>query len=169
MGGDASDTGVGFPEASSRRTGTCAAPAGVPRKLSLQHNYNKLQCMIKTKRVCDKEAQTHVVRVLGVSIPSSDPTYGQATLPSVIARAQFTQARRATHATDVVAPLAPAPAPPSRARPSSFTGSRPRRRNNWRERWGQSEGEAQAALEEAEESGDEDHPNTSSMSPPSPA
>ncbi|KAJ6507300.1 hypothetical protein C8R47DRAFT_89460 [Mycena vitilis] len=93
--------------------------------------------------------QAHVARALGASagqtVPPSDPTNGQATLASVIARAQQ------THATNAVAPAAPTPTP---APPPTSVAA-------------QAEAEAQAALEEDAECGDEDaRSNFTSPMPP---
>ncbi|KAJ7680923.1 hypothetical protein DFH06DRAFT_1032169 [Mycena polygramma] len=112
--------------------------------------------------------QAHVARALGASAPSPDPTNGQATLASVIARAQ------STHATNAV--LAPPAAPPPTSASLSVYGLSGEQTKQLEEAItnaataAQAEAEAQAALEEDEEDGDgdgdEDDPNFTSPMPP---
>jgi hypothetical protein len=137
--------------------------------------------------------QGHVARALGASsgqtLSSSDPTNGQATLASVIARAQLTQARRATTegvATDASIPSAPVSAPPPPAENPgaaslSSYGLSDEQAKLLEEAIvnaataAQAEAEAHAALEEEEEydneeggSDDQPDPSSSSMPPPPP-
>jgi hypothetical protein len=114
--------------------------------------------------------QAHVARALGASsgqstsASASDPTNGQATLASVIAQAQLTQARRAANEASATAPInslapAPAPAPPtgSSAASLSMYGLSDEQTKQVKEAItnaasaAQAEAEAQAALEEDEE------------------
>ncbi|KAJ6594492.1 hypothetical protein B0H19DRAFT_1095770 [Mycena capillaripes] len=136
--------------------------------------------------------QAHVARALG-ALPgqtpasSSDATNGQATLASVIARAQLTQTRPPTNEAAATAPpnsSAPASAPPppppaadSAAASLSMYGLSDEQTKQLEEAitnaasTAQAEAEAQAALEEDEEydeevGGNDDPPDASSMPPP---
>ncbi|KAJ6538859.1 hypothetical protein DFH09DRAFT_1176440 [Mycena vulgaris] len=131
--------------------------------------------------------QAHVARALGapsgqqaLATSSLDPTNGQATLASVIARAQLTQARRgneappvanATVAPDSAVQAAPASGPAEDATSLSMYGLSDDQTKLLEEAIAnaasaaQAEAEAQAALEEQDEY-DEDEENDASDAPP---
>ncbi|KAJ7782411.1 hypothetical protein DFH07DRAFT_728449 [Mycena maculata] len=133
--------------------------------------------------------QAHVSRALGAPSgqaqgTSSDPTNGQATLASVIARAQAAQAGRTTNeapAMNTVVPAdssAPALAPPTSAASLSTYGLSDEQTKLLEEAIinaasaAQAEAEAQAALEEQSESNEEDEDRGNgipSAKPPPPA